>query len=297
MSGHFGVLDVAPTIALSGAAKVDQGVNYTLTLGAVTEHGGETVRQYIVHWGDGTSNTYATAGGKNHVYATGATTDAITVDLVDGEGTYLNCGVPLGVYVNAPPTVTVPGAQIAYANVDKSFSGLLVGDPDGDKLTVTLAVSHGTLTLGTTAGVIVSSNGSGTVSLSGSIANLNAALAGLLYRGTLNYSGTDTLSVTASDGSLSTNGSVAITIKSAAQQAADLQTQVTALHTAGVLSNGQTNTLIGELTVMGNHGDVNRVQQFLLDVSRFLHSGYLTQAQADALSGPGNVLLLTVMRQ
>jgi hypothetical protein len=297
MSGPIGVVDVAPTIALGGAPKVDQGANYTLTLGTVTEHGGETVRQYLVHWGDGTSDTYATAGGKTHVYATGATTDAITVDLVDGEDTYVNCGVPLSVYVNAPPTVAVPGAQTAFANVDKSFGGLLVGDPDGDNLTVTLAVSHGTLTLGTTTGLIVTGSGSGSVSLSGSIANLNAALAGLLYRGTLNYSGTDTLSITASDGSLSTNGSVAITIKSAVQQAADLQAQVNALHTAGVLNKGQTNTLIGDLTLNGNHGDIGKVQQFLLDVSRFLHSGYLTQAQADALSGPGNVLLLTVMRQ
>src|SRR5439155_6108274 len=57
--------------------------------------------------------------------------------------------------VNEAPTITVPGAQTADEDVDKAISGLSVGDPEGDSLTVTLAVGHGTLTLGTTTGLAV----------------------------------------------------------------------------------------------------------------------------------------------
>src|SRR5262249_1296506 len=115
-----------------------------------------------------------------------------------------------------PPTVTVPAAQTAYEDVDKAITGITVGDPEGASLKVTLAGSHGKLTLGTTTGLTVTGNGTGKVTLSGSIADLNTALASLVYRGSLNYSGSDTLNIGVSDGSLSTSGSVAISVKSAA---------------------------------------------------------------------------------
>src|SRR5262249_2008126 len=123
---------------------------------------------------------------------------------------------------NEAPTITVPGAQTAYEDVDRAIKGVKVGDPDGGSLKVTLTAAHGKLTLKAAAGSGVSVSGSGTakIVLTGGVAELNAALAGLVYRGTLNYSGADTLKVTASDGaSLSASGSVALTVKSAAQQA------------------------------------------------------------------------------
>ena len=51
--------NVAPTIAISGAANVNEGSAYTLTLGAVTDPGTDTVSSYIVHWGDGNTSTYS----------------------------------------------------------------------------------------------------------------------------------------------------------------------------------------------------------------------------------------------
>jgi hypothetical protein len=196
---------------------------------------------------------------------------------------------------NVAPTVVVPAAQTAYEDVDKPISGITVGDPDGDNLTVTLTVSHGTLTLGTTTGLTVSGNGSGAVTLSGSIADLNAALAGLVYLGSLNYSGTDTLNVTTSDGSLSTSGSVAITVKSAAQQVADLEAHVNALVASGVLTSGQGEAL--NLNLRDNNGDTGKVQAFLNQVAGFLNGGILTQAEADVLAGHGNILMLGVTRR
>src|SRR5262249_55037100 len=76
------------------------------------------------------------------------------------------------------PTLSVPAAQTAYQNVDRPISGISIGDDPRATLTVTLSVQHGTLTLGTTAGLTtVNGNGNGTVTLTGTTANLNAALA------------------------------------------------------------------------------------------------------------------------
>jgi hypothetical protein len=110
-------------------------------------------------------------------------------------------------------------------------------------------------------------------------------------------SGADTLNITASDGTLSSSGSVALTVKSAAQQAADLRAQVNALQAAGVLKKTQANILLGELDLKGNSGDIGKVQSFLNDVAGYLKSGVLTQAQADSLLGPGNILLTSVTRR
>jgi hypothetical protein len=65
---------VAPTIAISGAASVNEGSAYSLTLGAVTDPGTDTVSSYIVHWGDGSSSTYSSNGVKTHTYADTRTT-------------------------------------------------------------------------------------------------------------------------------------------------------------------------------------------------------------------------------
>ena len=47
------VANVAPSIGISGAANVNEGSSYSLTLGSVTDPGTDTVISYIVHWGDG----------------------------------------------------------------------------------------------------------------------------------------------------------------------------------------------------------------------------------------------------
>jgi hypothetical protein len=194
---------------------------------------------------------------------------------------------------DAIPAVTAPSAVTEYEDVAQLINGISVSHSAGANLTVTLAASQGTLTLGTTTGLMVTNNGAG-VTLAGSIADLNAALAGLLYQGRLNYSGSDTLTITAGDGLLTTHASVAITVKSAAQQAADLQSQVAALQNAGVLNGRQANSLIVVLDLHGNAGDVGKVQAFLDQVHAFLNARILTQAQADALLGPGGILLTSV---
>jgi hypothetical protein len=72
---------------------------------------------------------------------------------------------------------------------------------------------------------------------------------------------------------------------------------VSALQTAGVLNQGRATSLIVKLNLRGNSGDVGKVQAFLNEVAGYLNGGMLTQAQADALLGPGNILLLSVTRR
>ena len=59
------VNNVAPSIAISGNANVNEGSPYSLTLGAVTDPGQDTVTSWIVHWGDGNSNTYSADGDQD----------------------------------------------------------------------------------------------------------------------------------------------------------------------------------------------------------------------------------------
>ncbi|MCA9065083.1 MAG: DNRLRE domain-containing protein, partial [Planctomycetaceae bacterium] len=63
--------NVAPIIALSGNSTVTEGAPFTLTLGDVTDPGDDTVTEYIVNWGDGTSDTYTQPGPVTHTYQDG----------------------------------------------------------------------------------------------------------------------------------------------------------------------------------------------------------------------------------
>ena len=106
------VTNVAPSIAISGAASVDEGSVYSLTLGAVTDPGTDTVTSYIVHWGDGNTDSYGSNGVQTHTYADGANDYDVTVDLVDEDGTFLDRANDHSVHVNnVDPTVTLTGAS------------------------------------------------------------------------------------------------------------------------------------------------------------------------------------------
>src|SRR5439155_1336373 len=97
------VHNIEPTIDLSGADTVTAGSMYTLTLGAVHDPGQDTVRQYIVHWGDGRQDVYTRPGNVTHVYSNVFGLRTIRVALVDEDGTHPLAG---------QKTVLVTGAGI-----------------------------------------------------------------------------------------------------------------------------------------------------------------------------------------
>jgi fimbrial isopeptide formation D2 family protein len=103
---------------------------------------------------------------------------------------------------NDAPVNTLPGAQAGLEDTPLAIAPIRVGDIDagGGTLDVVISVLHGTITVGTLPpGLVVSANGTASVTLSGTLDTLNAALASLVYTGDANYNGTDTLTVRTSD--------------------------------------------------------------------------------------------------
>ncbi|MCP5242904.1 MAG: DUF4347 domain-containing protein [Burkholderiales bacterium] len=118
---QLNVNNVAPTIALLGAGAINTGADYTLNLGAITDPGQDTVISYIVNWGDGSSETYNSAGDVTHIYSTVGNT-TITVDLVDEDGTHTNAGSLL-VAVNTPPAgITLDAGEDFSLNEGSLFN-------------------------------------------------------------------------------------------------------------------------------------------------------------------------------
>ena len=98
----------------------------------------------------------------------------------------------------------VPGAQTVNEDTNLVFTGanaITISDVDagsGDA-TVTLTVTGGTLALGSTLNLTSFTNNAASITLTGTIANINAALNGLTYHGNLNFNGPDSLSIVTHD--------------------------------------------------------------------------------------------------
>ena len=114
------------------------------------------------------------------------------------------------VAVNDAPINTVPGAQSVAEDTVLPIAGVSVADIDSSALTTTLSVAHGILNV--TAGAGVTGNGTASVTIAGTAAQINAALAGLAYTGNLNFNGADTLTVATNDGTATDTDTIAITV-------------------------------------------------------------------------------------
>ena len=112
--------------------------------------------------------------------------------------------------LNDAPVNTVPGAQTVAEDTILPIVGVSVADIDSSALTTTLSVAHGILNV--TAGPGVTGNGTASVTITGTAAQINAALAGLAYTGNLNFNGVDTLTVATSDGTATDTDTIAITV-------------------------------------------------------------------------------------
>jgi hypothetical protein len=123
--------------------------------------------------------------------------------------------VQISYITNDAPVNTVPGPQTVNEDTTLGLGGISANDVDGNLSTVQLGVLNGTVTVTLQGGVTISagSNGSNTLTLSGTQADINATLATLGYQGALHYTGPDTLTVTATDtNSASDVDTVAITV-------------------------------------------------------------------------------------
>ena len=132
------VNNVAPIIALSGDAGVDEGSSYTLNLAALVDPGVDTPAGYSIDWGDGavenfTPAEYALLGGNaQHTYAdgeTGGTSRTIEVSVTDEDGAFLAGSKTITVN-NVAPTAVLSG--IGSLNEGDTYTLHITGsDPAG----------------------------------------------------------------------------------------------------------------------------------------------------------------------
>ena len=124
-----------------------------------------------------------------------------------------------GVLFTAPTSASV-NENTVNENTMLAFTGadaISVNDPDVTSSTpeqLTLSVSHGTLTFGTTTGLSFTSgtNGSASMIVSGSLSNLNTDLGTLTYAPTAHYDGVDALLLSDEDMTDNLSGTVCVTI-------------------------------------------------------------------------------------
>ncbi len=132
----------------------------------------------------------------------GGTLGQIQVTLGEGSTSNADAGY---VQQNDAPVNSLPGTQNGLEDVPFTLDPLSISDVDADtgNLQITLSVLHGTLTLDPGASLPgnlqIAGNGSATLTLGGTVDDLNAALAALIYQGNLNYNGEDTLTMVTSD--------------------------------------------------------------------------------------------------
>ncbi len=116
--------------------------------------------------------------------------------------------------VNDAPVNTVPAGTITVAeDGNVTIGGISVDDVDGNLSNVTVSVTNGNLTL-SSANVTLSGNGTNSVLISGSQANINTVLTSLKYTPTANYNGSAVLTVVSNDGTITDTDTVAISVTS-----------------------------------------------------------------------------------
>ena len=206
--GAFEVPNQPPTDVALSPSSVRENVPAGTTVGTLSTTDLDNADTFTYEFAGGPDDTSFQIVGDQLQTAAGLNFEAkssyqVKVRSTDSGGLAVVKDITITIIdVNEAPTVTVPAAQTAFEDVNLRLPGITVADVDDGSLVIALAVSQGTLRLRSTAGLSVSGDRTSAVTLSGSIADLNAALAGLVYRGRRNFGGADTLNVTVWDGTL-----------------------------------------------------------------------------------------------
>ena len=162
----------------------------------------------------------ATTGDLTYTPADDASGSAIVmVELMDDGGTANggdDTGGPLSFQitinpVNDPPVNSVPGPQSVLEDSTLTFSAgngnpIMVSDIDATSMSVQVSVGSGSLFVSNPGSAIVTSNNTPAVDISGTLAEVNAALDGLDYTPNPDYFGPDSLNVSSDDGGSTGSG-------------------------------------------------------------------------------------------
>jgi hypothetical protein len=218
----------------------------TLTLGSttgITYKAGKNNSASLTITGTVTNLNAALAGLTYKPTAAYWGSDSLAISVSDsGNSQSASTSVALTITALAPPTISASSSASTAENVSLVFSttnGNAISVADANDVTgdvLSLSVTQGTLTLGSTPGLTFKSGANGTSSLSiaGSLANLNKAISGLTYKPSTQYAGSDTLQISMSnsgDGQ-SASASVALSVTPAVAPA------LSAPASASLLENG-----------------------------------------------------------
>jgi VCBS repeat-containing protein len=174
---------------ITGSLSADDSDSASLTYSLVTQagHGSVTVNP------DG-SFSYRPDANYNGL-------DQFTFRVSDGTANSEVATVDLVINpVNDGPVNTVPGTQVIGTQTSAAIAGLSIADLDAGtgQVTTTLTVENGTLNTAA-GGATVSGGGTDRLTLTGTLAAVNAALAGVVYAPDHGFLGTDTLTMATSD--------------------------------------------------------------------------------------------------
>ncbi|QEG40277.1 DUF4347 domain-containing protein [Roseimaritima ulvae] len=256
--------DVASNVDLSAIDLSDvdhQGSDLTITLttstggnlsasdgGGVTVGGSGTGTVTLTGTQDELNTFLNTASNVQYLHSTanlnGNDADTIQVQVTDNGNTGSGGGgqIDLGTVnvdisaVNDAPVNTVPGTQTVAEETPTAINGVSIGDVDAatGNLTTRLQVSNGVVNVTLSGAATISSgtNGTGDLTIQGSVADINATLASLTYTGDTNVNGVaaDTLTVTTNDGGNTGSGG-------ALQDVDTVQIDITTVNDAPVASS------------------------------------------------------------
>lgn len=166
---------------------------------------------------DGSGNVISANGGLLNQGTNGSTLTLSDTDNTVSSVIKINVST-----TNNFPIVEVPSPLTVNEDTSLSITGIDVTDADtfnSNINTVTLSITKGTLTLGDKSLITGGANGSNTITLTGSFSDIDMALNGLSYKGNLDFNGSDTLTIIATDpgsvgddGTKTTTQTVAITV-------------------------------------------------------------------------------------
>ncbi|HEV8003991.1 MAG TPA: hypothetical protein VGP63_29265 [Planctomycetaceae bacterium] len=154
----------------------------------------------------------------SHTYAQESAGESFGVQITDNGGGSAGSSSTVAVAdaITAPSSVSVnENSSVGFTGGNAiSFVDVNAGSSKAESLT--LSVAHGTLTLASTTGLTFKTgkNNVASFTVTGTVANLNAALGGLTYKPTVAYWGADSLAISVTDpgNSQSAAASVALTV-------------------------------------------------------------------------------------
>ena len=215
-NGNTEIVSTAAQVSVSGFDSAGNAAEGSAVTATLTDLNGATDITY--QWLDN-GEVISGATGSSYTPVAGNVGDVLDVVVTFTEGGITEQITALAGTVAAAPTVSdaTDGTSVTTGeNTALTLTGLTVTDADAgsNPISVTLSVAHGTLTLGTAAGVTETIGSNGAITLSGTVAAIDALLAtGVTYTPNSGFTGTDTLTYQATDGSVSSNsGSVAINV-------------------------------------------------------------------------------------